>query len=850
MTFRDTTRPVQERVKDLIQQLTIEEKIGFLVMENPAVERLDIPAFHWWSEALHGYARAGLATVFPQALGLAATWSPEALHTVGDIASTEGRAKYHEALAERGFTGLCHGITIWSPNINIFRDPRWGRGQETYGEDPFLTAMMGNAFVKGLQGDDPTYLKTVATLKHYAVHSGPESLRHSFDARTSEKDLRDTYLPAFEDGIRVGNAQSVMSAYSGYNGHPLPVNKRLLTEILRDEWGFEGAVVGDVDNIEDLYKEGCHGWSETGAEAMAGAIKAGNDLRSGKNAHHALEALEQGHLSEADVDNALARLLRLRFKLGQFDPQENVPWSGLTSEVITSPEHVQANYDICKDSLVLLKNDGILPLKPEALKKVAILGPTADDMDVLKGNYAGEPLNPITILKGLKDRLEGVGVEVLAEQDVAYTVGHSTSSQPIPSGVFFVNQAATQNGLTCRMYNGPDPEGTPAIDTVVNAPELEWNTALPRPAELTADKVCVEWTGYIKVDLEGYYAFHAMAHGITEMEIGKNGEHLRIQWFRRHKNPGLRQIGLPGNSVLPVKITLRPMHESEAFFSMDWDPADGGASNERVHEHAVELAKQADLVFLTLGLSPRLEGEEKGNSSEGFYRGDRTTIALPKPQQRLLEDVAKLGKPVVLLLSSGSAVTFDPGLVNAAMATWYYGAQGGKAIADALFGEFSPSGKLPVTFYRSDDDLPDFEEYAMKGRTYRYFEGEPLFAFGHGLTYTTFAYADLVVKKAEGGLLARLAVTNTGGMTSDEVVQVYASRETTADGDPFQWLVGFERVSGVTPGETRVVELQLPERWLALWNDEANARVVASGPVTISAGSASDDVAVAVQVML
>jgi beta-glucosidase len=839
MKFRDTSLPINERVQDLIGQLTLKEKTGFLVMQNEAVERLGIPSFHWWSEALHGYARAGLATVFPQAIGLAAAWDPELLHTVGDIAATEGRAKYHEQLAQKGYSGMCHGLTIWSPNINIFRDPRWGRGQETYGEDPFLTAMMGNAFVQGLQGDDPKYLKTVATLKHYAVHSGPEPQRHHFDARTSEKDLRDTYLPAFEDGIRVGGAKSVMSAYSGYNGTPLPVNRRLLTEILRDEWGFDGAVVGDVDNVEDLYKKGCHNWAKTGAEAVAGAIKAGNELRSGGHPEHALEAVANGFLTEADIDKALTRLLILRFLLGQFDPQENVPWSGLKTDVITSHEHIKAAYDASRDSLVLLKNDGILPLKMDGIRKVAILGPTADDMDVLLGNYAGVPHEPVTILQGLKDRLEPLGVKILAEQNIPYTAGHSTAGHPIPPGVFFVDEAATQKGLTCRMYNSPDPVGKPAVESVENGPSLEWNTALPRPAQLTGDEVCVEWTGFMKVDAEGYYAFHFMGLGVTEMKIGANGEYLTIEWFRRKRHPGKRQIPLPGNSVLPVKITLRPIVATDAYLSLDWDPADGGVSLERTHKRAVAMAEEADLVILTLGLSHLLEGEEKGNSSEGFDRGDRTTIALPGTQQRLMEDVAKLGKPVVLLLSTGCAVSFDPNLVNAAMHTWYYGAQGGRAIADALFGVFSPAGRMPMTSYGSDKDLPPFEDYAMKGRTYRYFEGNPLFAFGHGLTYTSFDYKNLDVCKSEDGLKATLSVTNTGKVVSDDVVQVYASREVPGKGDPIRWLVGFERLRGIKPGETRNVELTLPRRWLALWSDASMTRVIAPGKMLLHAGPSS-----------
>jgi beta-glucosidase len=839
MRFRDTSLPIPERVQDLIDQLTLEEKCSQLVMRNGSIERLGIGFYHWWNEALHGFARCGVATVFPQAIGLAAAWSPELLKRVGDIAATEGRAKNNEELASNnGNSRSAHGITIWSPNINIFRDPRWGRGQETYGEDPFLTAMMGNAFVHGLQGDDPHYLKTVATLKHFAVHSGPEPLRHEFDARTSEKDLRDTYLPAFEDGIREGGAKSVMSAYNAYDGTPCAVSHRLLTEILREEWGFDGAVVGDVDNVHDLFREGAHGWAESGAEAMAGAIKAGNELRSGGGEEHAREAVEQGLLTEAEIDVALARLLTLRFKLGQFDPPAEVPWSGLTSDVIESAEHIQAAYEACKESLVLLKNDGILPLKPSSLRKVAVLGPTADDMEVLLANYSGVPYKPVTMLQGIKQTLEPLGVEVLQELDIPFAAGHSTDGVPIPSGIFFTDEAATQRGLTCRMYNGPDPVGDSVVEQVDTAPALEWNAALPRPAQLTEAESCIVWSGYMKLEYAGDYTFYSRIRGRAAIEI--EGCETFNTYVKLRIAGGSKLIPLPGDCVVPVTITWRQVAE-EGFFALDWDPADDGIGVEKAHQRALALASDADVVLLTLGLSHKLEGEEMENSPEGFHRGDRTTIALPAPQQRLLDEVSELGKPVVLLLSSGSALAFEPAKANAVLQTWYYGAQGGRAIADALVGAFSPAGRLPVTFYRSDADLPAFEDYAMQGRTYRYFDGKPLFAFGHGLTYTRFEYSGLSVARSADGLAATLTVTNTGCVTSDEVVQLYASRAEPGAGDPIRWLVGFQRVRELVPGESREVEIDCPKRWLALWSDAEAKRSVAPGALTIAAGPASDD---------
>ncbi len=838
--FRDPFRPVAVRVEALLKQLTLAEKAGLLVMENVAVERLGIGAYHWWSEALHGFARAGEATVFPQAIGLAASWSPALLHAVADVAATEGRAKFNDELATHGGNSRrYYGVTIWSPNINIFRDPRWGRGQETYGEDPFLTACLGTAFVRGIQGDDPRHLKAVATLKHFAVHSGPEALRHLFDASVSEKDLRDTYLPAFEEGVRVAGAKSVMSAYNGFNGSPCVVSRRLLTEILRGEWGFDGAVVGDVDNIEDLYLAHGHRWAQTGAECVAGAIKAGNDLRSGGYPEHAQQALEQGLLSEVDVDRALRRLLTLRFQLGHFDPPESIPWDGLSTSVIRSQKHVELACRAARESLVLLKNDGLLPLKPEGLRKVAVIGPTADDMDVLVGNYAGTPVEPVTLLQGLKRKLEPLGVEILQEQGIPYADGSRTRGMPIPNGVFFADADGIRPGLLCRMYNGTRSAGAPVVEQVEMRPFLEWNGVCPRPSQLTGVDSTVVWSGFMKLECSGDHTFHVRLHGGFALEIA--GQTV-VAEERPEAIATLATFTVPlrNDRLVPVTVTWRQRH-TEGYLVMNWNaPADGKASRLAL-ERAMALAAQADLVILTLGLSYKLEGEEMSYSYEGFHHGDRTTIAMPAPQQELLDRITALKKKTILLLSSGSGIAFNPDPVNAVLQTWYYGQQGGRAVADALFGEFSPAGRLPVTFYRRDADLPAFEDYTMKGRTYRYFEGKPLFAFGHGLTYTAFAYSGLDVRQEGDGLVATLTVTNTGKVASDEVVQLYASREDRAAGDPFRWLVGFQRIYDLAPGETRVVGIAVPKRWLALWNDQQKKRVVAPGELCLAAGPASDN---------
>ncbi len=846
MRFRDTSAPVAERVRDLIGRLTLEEKTGLLMMGNPAIARLGIGAYHWWSEGLHGYARSGVATVFPQAIGLAASWSPELLQQVAEVTATEARAKYNEErAANAGNTRQNRGITIWSPNINIFRDPRWGRGQETYGEDPLLTARLAERFVRGLQGDHPRYLKTVATLKHFAVHSGPESLRHRFDAQTPERDLFDTYLPAFEEGVRCANARSVMSAYNGFNGTPCVASHWLLTDLLRDTWGFDGAVVGDVDNIVDLYKEQGHRTARDGAEAIAQALRAGNDLRSGWEAGHGIEALERGLVGEEVVDRALERLLRLRFELGQFDPPGDVPWDSLTPAVVESAGHVQLAYEACRQSLVLLKNDGVLPLRPERLRSIAVIGPTADDPDVLTGNYAGEPYRPVTLLAGLRSRLAPLGIEVLSELDIPFAEGHATRGQPVPPGVFFTDAAGTSRGLVCRMYDGSPAGDGPVVERVDAAPALEWNAALPRSTQLTAPRATVVWSGYMKLAHAGRYAFHTRVRGRASIQVGA-AEPMQ-SYYRLKAGQDVHVRELPGEALVPLEITWEQDHD-EGFLALDWTPADGGEALERAYARAEAVASRADVICLTLGLSHRLEGEEMSCSPVGFDRGDRTTIGLPAPQQRLLDRVAGLGKPVVLILSSGSAVAFDPAPVGAVLQTWYYGQQGGHAIADALLGVFSPAGRLPVTFYAGDSDLPPFTDYAMRGRTYRYFEGRPLYAFGHGLTYTSFAYCELAVRPHAEGLVATLTVENTGDCASDEVVQIYASRTDVRAGDPVRWLVGFERLRDVQPGEARTVTIVVPERWLALWDESARQRVVPKDGIAIAAGPASDNLPLAVRV--
>ncbi|HWT02494.1 MAG TPA: glycoside hydrolase family 3 C-terminal domain-containing protein [Pyrinomonadaceae bacterium] len=685
--YKNPALPIERRVEDLVSRMTLEEKIAQMMNKAPAVERLGIPAYDWWNEALHGVARAGVATVFPQAVGLAATWNPELIHRVADVISTEARAKYND-FARRGERGRYKGLTFWSPNINIFRDPRWGRGQETYGEDPYLTSRLGVAFVRGLQGDHPRYLKVVATPKHYAVHSGPEPERHSFDAVASERDLRETYLPAFRATVIEGRAEGVMCAYNRTNGEPACANK-YLTDVLRREWAFKGHVVSDCGAVEDIYKG--HLFVKTEAEASAVAVKAGTDLSCGGEYKSLVKAVRDGLITEAEIDASLKRLLTSRFRLGMFDPPETVPFSRITLAENDSPAHRRLALEAARESIVLLKNaNKALPFGKE-LKTIAVIGPNADAPEVLLGNYNGQPSSSTTPLQGIREK-------VSPSTKVIYALGST----------------------------------------------------------LTGEE------------------------------------------------------------------------------------AAGGQGREKLREEAVAAARAADAVVLVLGIAPSLEGEEMKVEVKGFRGGDRTRLELPEAQEDLLKAVQAAGKPVALVLMSGSAlaVNWADENVPAILQAWYPGEEGGAAIADVLFGDYNPAGRLPVTFYKSADDLPPFEAYGMQGRTYRYFKGRPLYPFGHGLSYTRFEYGGLKLSarrvKAGAGVRVSVDVRNAGRVAGDEVVQLYVTDAAASAPVPVRSLQGVSRIT-LRPGERRRVSFTLTPSQMALIDDRGR-RVVEPGEFLISVG--------------
>jgi len=702
--YLDPDISFEARVKDLVSRMTLEEKVSQMQYTAPAITRLGIQEYNWWNECLHGVARNGIATVFPQAIGMAATWNPLLIRQEADIIATEARAKYYEAIAKDQH-GIYQGLTFWSPNINIFRDPRWGRGQETYGEDPCLTARIGKSFVEGLQGDDPKYFKVISTAKHFAVHSGPESERHRFDAWPTQRDLYDTYLPAFEALVKEAGVYSVMSCYNRVFGTPSSANMFLFDNILRGKWGFNGYVVSDCWAISDIYS--FHNFVPTAEKASSLSVRAGVDLACGPEYGSLLKAVELGYTTEHEVDVAVERLMLARFRLGMFDPPAMVPYAGIKASENNTTGHRDLALNVARESIVLLKNENkTLPLSRK-IRTIAVIGPYAEDTSVLLGNYNGTPSAPVTILQGIKNRA-GKGQKVL------YAAGAE------------------------------------------------------RP-EINAKRLLEE------------------------------------------KNAGIDKVV------------------------------------EQLESEAVKIALKADVLIFSGGISPNLEGEEMEVKVKGFKGGDRNDLELPGNQQMLLEKLKATGKPIILVATNGSALALNWAQANlpAIVEAWYPGEEGGNAVADVLFGNFNPAGRLPLTFYKSVDDLPAFDNYSMEGRTYRYFRSEPLYPFGHGLSYSTFDYLGINVNNSKvletDTLSIIVKVKNTSPVEGDEVVQVYIRQPAEVEGQPIKALKAFNRVS-FQAGETKEITLMLPVSQLRHFEPKAGDYVVAKGSYEIQVGASSSDI--------
>jgi len=821
--FHNSALPIEQRVNDLVSRMTLEEKVSQMVHTAPAIPRLGVPEYNWWSEGLHGAAREGYATVFPQAIGLAATFDPDLLRKEADVIATEFRAKYNERVKEKGYSDWYHGLTVWSPNINIFRDPRWGRGQETYGEDPFLTGEMGTAYVTGLQGNDPKYLKALATPKHFAVHSGPEPTRHTVDVKVSAHDLEDTYLPAFRATTTAG-AGSVMCAYNSVDGKPACAQPLLLQAHLRDAWHFNGYVVSDCGAASDI-SEG-HKYTPTMEAGVAAAVKSGMDIICGipmsnvkiENAAM-LKAVQQGSLSEADVDRSVRRLFTWRFKLGQFDPPDAIPYSNITIAENDTEPHRQLALQAARETLVLLKNsDHLLPLGAK-YKTIAVIGPNADSLDPLLGNYNGTPSRPVTVLAGIRKRF--------GDANVLYAQGSSLTGapfEPVPGDV--MKDISGQPGLTAEYFSGTQFEGSPVISRTDPGIDFSWSSGAG--AELK-ENFSVRWTGTLTAPVTGDYLVGFT--GTDAFHFWLDNQLIGESQYSDTSKTRVKTLHLEAGHAYAVKIECS-QQGSAGLARLVWhQPGD--------KKDYTDAVQKADLIVAVLGLAGELEGEEMPISVEGFSGGDRTSIDLPRAQQQLLEDLVASGKPVVLVLMNGSALApnWADQHVGAILEAWYPGEEGGTAVAEALAGDNSPAGRLPLTFYKSVSQLPAFEDYDMKGRTYRYFTGEPLYPFGYGLSYTTFEYSNLTFDKSSVGakddLTASVDVKNTGSMASDEVVQVYLMHP-GAKGAPIRALAGFRRVH-LDPGESKKVEVTVRNRNLS-FVDESGTRRIPRGTLQVWVG--------------
>ncbi|MBN2320439.1 MAG: glycoside hydrolase family 3 C-terminal domain-containing protein [Acidobacteria bacterium] len=812
--------PVKERVDDLVGRMTLEEKISQTLNNAPAIERLGIPAYEWWNEALHGVARAGVATVFPQAIGLAAMWDEDHLHTVAVAISDEARAKHHEAVRQ-GQYGRYQGLTFWSPNINIFRDPRWGRGMETYGEDPYLTGRMGVAFIKGLQGDDRKYYKVIATSKHFAVHSGPEPERHVFDAQASDRDLYETYLPHFRTTVLEGEVYSIMGAYNRFRGESASAHRFLLQELLRDRWEFNGYVVSDCGAIRDIYRN--HKIVETAEEAAALGIKRGCDLNCGNTYESLKGAIEQGLLTEKQLDISVKRLFTARMKLGMFDPPERVKWTQIPYSVNDSPENSRLAGETTRKAIVLLKNEGAaLPLGRD-VGTIAVIGPNADDVEVLLGNYNGTPSHPVTPLAGIREKVDST-TEVLYARgcDIAEGV---LLYQPVPDEVLSTDAyGGPQSGVTLDFFDNLNFEGVSILTEVQPNIKVDWGNTVPYP-DLTDNQFSVRWSGTITVPETGDYTFR-IDGGFGRLFLdGKphGGGFGQAPQFVNMK------AGRPYSIKAEVADRFGPMN-----IELQWSVKGRDYAAE-----AVAAARKADVVLLFLGLSPRLEGEEMPVQVEGFSGGDRVSIDLPKIQEDLMKAVVATGKPTILVLLNGSAVAVNWADANipAIVEAWYPGQAAGTAIADVLFGDYNPAGRLPVTFYKSLDGMLPFDDYSMEGRTYKYFTGDPLYPFGHGLSYTTFAYSELDIAEsiyAGDPVDVSVTVTNTGEMAGDEVVQVYITDREASVPVPVRKLVGFKRIN-LEAGASQTVSFEIDPRDLSLITDDTR-RVIEPGVFDLSVG--------------
>jgi beta-glucosidase len=834
--YLDPSQPIPVRVDDLVGKMTLEEKASQLVNQARAIPRLQVPAYDWWSEALHGVANAGTATVFPEPIGLAATFDDPLIHEMAIVIGTEARAKHNQAV-KAGRRDIMEGLDFWSPNINIFRDPRWGRGQETYGEDPFLTGRMGVAFVTGLQGDDPKYFRVISTPKHFAVHSGPEPSRHTIDIQVSKHDMEDTYLPAFRAAVTEGKAESVMCAYNRVNGEPACANTFLLQDQLRGAWKFNGYVVSDCDAVVDVY-EGHH-FAKSQAEAAAVSLKKGMDnecadfFTVAKDSHDYqpyVDAVKQGLLTEADLNVSLKRLFTARMRLGMFDPPEKVPYAQTPESEIDSAAHRELALKTARESMVLLKNDGVLPFAA-SVKKILVVGPLAESAEVLHGNYSGTASHAVTALEGVRKQFPAA--------QVTYVAGTNFLRQEtvIPASALSTDDG--KPGLKGEYFAGSDFTGTPQV--VRTDATLDLQLFHPNPHAITPPPgmkdFSARWTGFLTPAESGSYQV-GLVGSMNRMWL--DGKLIVDDAVLHDPNPQEVTIALTKGHRYAVKIEyLRGGFGTKLV----WLPVSADPSFE-----AASAARQADIVVAVVGITSKLEGEEMKVDVPGFKGGDRTSLNLPAEEEALLGALKGAGKPLVVVLMNGSAlaVNWANDHADAILEAWYSGEEGGTAIAQTLAGINNPGGRLPVTFYKGVEQLPEFEDYAMKNRTYRYFGGQPLYPFGYGLTYSKFEYSNLKLSSPEleagNPLAVDVDVKNASQRAGDEVVELYVNFP-KLPGAPLRALRGFTRVH-LEAGELRHVKLALQPRDLSYVN-EAGDRMVAAGDYVITTGGGQPGTAAA-----
>lgn len=825
--------PISERVNDLISKMTLKEKVLQMQHTAPAIPRLHIPSYDWWSEALHGVARSGHATMFPQAIGMAATWDSKLVYQEGRVIATEARAKYNQAQRE-GNHSIYFGLTFWSPNINIVRDPRWGRGQETYGEDPFLTGSLAEKFVTGMQGNNPKYLEVVATPKHFDAYSGPEPLRHSFSAAVSPHGFQDTYLPAFRMAVVDGHADSVMCSYNAINGVPSCANAFLLQKTLRDAWGFHGYVTSDCGAVADIALG--HHYAPDIEHASALAVAAGTDTTCGDEYVTLVKAVQQGLVPESDINRALKRLFTARMRLGMFDPPADVPFNKIPMSEVDSPAHRQLALRAARESMVLLKNNGILPLKP-GVRTIAVIGPEATLLRALEGNYHGVASHPVLPLDGMIHEFHG-------KAHILYAQGAPLVTElpvPVPRTAFHPPGNPSVSGLKAEYFANTDFSGRPALVRVDPEIQSDWNAA-PPASKVPMKNFGVRWSGTLTPPGPGDYTFT-----IEEPHCYPCQDHESFRVFLDGKmvasgssfnrRPAPPSFHVDFTSVNPHALRVEYTHSAPLFgagVTLAWQPP-----AEVLLQQAVKTAERADVVVAFVGLSPDLEGEEMPLDIRGFDGGDRSSLRLPDVQRKLLQALAATGKPLVVVLMSGSAlaVNWAEQHASAVLEAWYPGEDGGTAIAETLAGSNNPAGRLPLTFYRSLAQLPPFTDYSMKGRTYRYFHGDPLYTFGYGLSYSTFAFSDLHLSsptvQAGHPLTVEADVKNTSGIAGDEVAELYIEYP-AKPGAPIRALKGFERIH-LAPGATRRVSFTLDPRDLSIVT-ESGERIVSPGAYTVFVG--------------